>query len=149
MILIGLYTSRIILNVLGVEDYSTYNVVGGVVSMFLLISVSMTSAISRFLTFELGCGDMIHFKMVFLTSLNVQFIMAIIVVVTAEIIGVWFLNTQMKVPEGRLETANWVMQCFIMPFLPRIPVCLLGMIIACNVIQYTKKHVMLVLFVLV
>ena len=57
MMLIGLYTSRVILNVLGVKDYGTYNVVGGVVGMFSLLTTSMSSSISRFLTFELGKGD--------------------------------------------------------------------------------------------
>lgn len=116
MMLIGLYTSRVILNVLGVEDYGTYNVVGGVVSMFSLLTASMSSSISRFLTFELGRGDEEHLKRVFSTSLNVQFIMAAIIIVATEIVGVWFLNYKMNIPEGRMEAANWVMQCSIMTF---------------------------------
>ena len=116
MMLIGLYTSRVILNVLGVEDYGTYNVVGGVVSMFSLLTASMSSSISRFLTFELGRGDKDHLKRVFSTSLNVQFIMAGIIIVATEIVGVWFLNYKMNIPEGRMEAANWVMQCSILTF---------------------------------
>lgn len=116
MMLIGLYTSRVILNVLGVEDYGTYNVVGGVVSMFSLLTASMSSAISRFLTYELGRGDLGHLKRVFSTSLNVQFIMAAIIIVATEIVGVWFLNYKMNIPEGRMEAANWVMQCSILTF---------------------------------
>ena len=116
MMLIGLYTSRVILNVLGVEDYGTYNVVGGVVSMFSLLTSSMSSSISRFLTFELGRGDKDHLKRVFSTSLNVQFIMAAIILVATEIVGVWFLNYKMNIPEGRMEAANWVMQCSILTF---------------------------------
>lgn len=116
MMLIGLYTSRVILNVLGVEDYGTYNVVGGVVSMFSLLTASMSSAISRFLTYELGRGDLDHLKRVFSTSLNVQFIMAAIIIVATEIVGVWFLNYKMNIPEGRMEAANWVMQCSILTF---------------------------------
>lgn len=116
MMLIGLYTSRVILNVLGVEDYGTYNVVGGVVSMFSLLTASMSSSISRFLTFELGRGDKEHLKRVFSTSLNVQFIMAAIIILATEIVGVWFLNYKMNIPEGRIEAANWVMQCSIMTF---------------------------------
>lgn len=116
MMLIGLYTSRIILNVLGVEDYGTYNVVGGVVSMFSLLTASMSSSISRFLTFELGRGEKEHLKRVFSTSLNVQFIMAAIIIVATEIVGVWFLNYKMNIPEGRMEAANWVMQCSILTF---------------------------------
>ena len=116
MMLIGLYTSRVILNVLGVEDYGTYNVVGGVVSMFSLLTASMSSSISRFLTFELGRGDKEHLKRVFSTSLNVQFIMAAIIIVATEIVGVWFLNYKMNIPEGRMEAANWVIQCSILTF---------------------------------
>ena len=116
MMLIGLYTSRVVLNVLGVEDYGTYNVVGGVVSMFSLLTASMSSSISRFLTFELGRGEIEHLKKVFSTSLNVQFIMSIVIIVATEIVGVWFLNYKMNIPEGRMDAANWVMQCSIFTF---------------------------------
>lgn len=114
--LIGLYTSRVILNVLGVEDYGTYNVVGGVVGMFSLLTAAMSSSISRFLTFELGRGDMEHLKKVFSTSLNVQFLMAFVIIVATEIIGVWFLNHKINIPIERLDAANWVMQCSIITF---------------------------------
>jgi O-antigen/teichoic acid export membrane protein len=116
MMIIGLYTSRVILNVLGVNDYGTYNVVGGVVSMFSLLTAAMSSSISRFLTFELGKGDMEQLKKVFSTSLNVQIIMSVIVIVAVEVIGVWFLNYKMNIPEGRIEAANWVMQCSLLTF---------------------------------
>lgn len=116
IMLIGLYTSRIILNVLGVEDYGTYNVVGGVVGMFSLLTAAMSSSISRFLTFELGRGDMEHLKKVFSTSLNVQFIMAFVIIVATEILGVWFLNHKINIPPDRLDAANWVMQCSILTF---------------------------------
>ena len=92
MMAIGLYTSRVILNVLGVKDYGIYNVVGGVVGMFTLLTAAMSSSISRFLTFELGRGDREQLKKVFSTSLNVQFIMSAIVIIATEIVGVWFLN---------------------------------------------------------
>lgn len=114
--LIGLYTSRVILNVLGVNDYGTYNVVGGIVSMFSLLTASMASSIGRFLTFELGKGNKERLKRVFSTSLNVQFFMSLVIVLATETIGVWFLNTKMNIPEGRLEAANWVLQCSILTF---------------------------------
>ena len=114
--LIGLYTSRVVLNVLGVENYGVYNVVGGVVGMFALITVAMSSSISRFLTFELGRGDMEQLKRVFSTSLNVQIILSFVIVLATEIIGVWFLNHKMNIPEGRMGAANWVMQCSILSF---------------------------------
>ena len=74
MMLISLYTSRVVLNALGVEDYGIYNVVGGVVAMFTVISGSLSAAISRFLTFELGKNDMVQLKKVFSTSVIIQFI---------------------------------------------------------------------------
>ena len=117
MMVIGLYTSRVVLKVLGVEDYGTYNVVGGVVGMFSLLTGSMSSAISRFLTFELGRGYSEHLKRVFSTSVNVQFIMAVVILIATEFVGVWFLNNKMNIPEGRMEAANWVMQCSIFTFI--------------------------------
>ena len=116
MMLIGLYTSRVILNVLGVEDYGTYNVVGGVVGMFSILTAALSSSISRFLTFELGKGGGERLERVFSTALNVQFLISIIVVIGIESLGVWFLNTQMDIPEGRLSAANWVLQCSAFTF---------------------------------
>ena len=83
---IGLFTSRVVLNTLGVEDYGIYNVVGGVVSMFSLISASISGSIGRFITFELGTGNMEKLKKVFSTSVTIQIILAIVVVIIAEIV---------------------------------------------------------------
>lgn len=116
MMVIGLYTSRVVLNVLGVEDYGTYNVVGGVVSMFSLLTASMSGSISRYLTFSLGKGDEKQLRRVFSVSLEVQMILAVVVVLAVEVVGVWFLNSQMKIPDGRLVAANWVMQCTLLSF---------------------------------
>lgn len=114
--LVGLYTSRVILNVLGVEDYGTYNVVGGVVSMFSLLTASMSASISRYLTFSLGKGDRDGLRRVFSVSLEVQLFLAVVIVLAVEAVGVWFLNTQMKIPADRLVAANWVMQCSLVSF---------------------------------
>ena len=97
MMLISLYTSRVVLNALGVEDYGIYNVVGGVVAMFTVISGSLSAAISRFLTFELGKNDMVQLKKVFSTSVIIQFILALIVFVLIETIGLWFLNNKLVI----------------------------------------------------
>lgn len=113
---VGLYTSRVILNVLGVEDYGTYNVVGGVVSMFSLLTASMSASISRYLTFSLGKGDRDELRRVFSVSLEVQLFLAVVIVFAVEAVGVWFLNTQMKIPPDRLVAANWVMQCSLVSF---------------------------------
>lgn len=111
MMLISLYTSRVVLNALGVEDYGIYNVVGGVVAMFTVISGSLSAAISRFLTFELGKNDMVQLKKVFSTSVIIQFILALIVFVLIETIGLWFLNNKLVIPECRMTAANWVSNC--------------------------------------
>lgn len=113
---VSLFTSRVVLNVLGVEDYGTYNVVGGVIAMFSLFTGSLSAAISRFLTYELGRGDKQKLSLVFSTSVNIQVFMAIVVTILAEIGGVWFLNTHMNIPEGRMEAANWVLQFSILAF---------------------------------
>lgn len=113
MMLIGLYTSRVILQTLGVADYGTYNVVGGVISMFSILTNSLSSAISRFITFELGRGGHERLNKVFSTAVNVQLVLGLVIVLLTETIGVWFLNTHMNIPEGRMVAANWVLQCVI------------------------------------
>ncbi|MBQ4407427.1 MAG: lipopolysaccharide biosynthesis protein, partial [Bacteroidales bacterium] len=105
---VSLYTSRVILNALGVEDYGIYNVVGGVVAMFGILSGSLSSAISRFITFELGKGDLDKLKRIFCTSVNIQVILIAIITILMETIGIWFLNNKMVIPEERLAAANWV-----------------------------------------
>jgi O-antigen/teichoic acid export membrane protein len=114
--LVSLYTSRVILQTLGVEDYGIYNVVGGVVSMFSMISGSLSSAISRFMTFELGKGDKQKLKIVFSTSINIQVLISFIVVVLVEIVGVWFLNNKMVIPAERMVAANWIFQFSLVTF---------------------------------
>ena len=115
--LVSLYTSRVVLNTLGVEDYGIYNVVGGVVAMFSMISSTLSAAVSRFLTFSLGKGDMIRLKQVFSTSLLIHLLMSGIILILAESIGIWFLNTFLTIPEGRLYAANWVFQASVFSFL--------------------------------
>lgn len=115
--LVSLYTSRVILNALGVEDYGIYNVVGGFVAMFSLISNSLSSSVSRFLTFELGRGDKLRLKETFSTSMLVHITLALIVFILAESLGVWFLNTYMTIPSNRLYAANWVFQASVISFM--------------------------------
>lgn len=115
--LVSLYTSRVVLNTLGVEDYGIYNVVGGFVAMFSLVSSSLSASVSRFLTFELGQGDMERLKETFSTSLMIHLVLAGIVFILAESVGVWFLNTQMTIPSERLYAANWVFQASILSFM--------------------------------
>ncbi|SHF10879.1 Na+-driven multidrug efflux pump [Bacteroides faecichinchillae] len=116
LMLISLYTSRIVLNALGVENYGIYNVVGGVVAMFSLLSGSLSSAISRYITFELGNGDTNRLKQIFSTAVNVQLILIIIITILLETVGFWFLNYKMIIPQERLSAANWVFQFSIITF---------------------------------
>ena len=106
MMLVALYTSRVILQYLGVEDYGIYNAVGGIVAMFGVISASLSTSISRNLTFELGKGDMEKLKKIFSMSLNIQLILIAIIFLFGETIAVWFLNVKMVIPETRLVAAN-------------------------------------------
>lgn len=113
---VSLFTSRVILNTLGVEDYGINNVVGGIVTMFSVLSGSLSASISRFITFELGKGNLQRLKTVFSTGVNIQLGMSLLVVILAEAVGIWFLNTKMNIPVERLNAANWVFQCAILTF---------------------------------
>lgn len=115
--LVSLYTSRVVLNTLGVEDYGIQGVVGGLVSMFSLISTSLSSSVGRFLTFELGRGDLERLKRTFSTSLMIHVVLALIIFVLMETVGVWFLNNKMTIPVERLYAANWVFQASILSFM--------------------------------
>ena len=117
MMIIGFYTARVILNALGVTDYGIYNVVGGFVSMFSLVSSSLVSSISRSLTFELGKGDTERLKRTFSTSMLVLIGLSIILVILFEFIGVWYLNTKMVIPADRLYAAHWCFQLSVVTFL--------------------------------
>ncbi len=116
LMLVNLYTSRVVLNALGVEDYGIFIVIGGFVMMFSILSSSLSTSVSRFLTFELGNKNTDRLNIVFSTSLTVQVFMAILVMIVAEIVGVWFLNNKMEIPTWRLPAANWVLQCSIITF---------------------------------
>lgn len=114
---VSLYTSRVVLNTLGVVDYGIYGVVGGFVAMFSLISSSLSSAVSRFLTFELGRGNKERLNKAFSTSLLIHIVLAIVVFIVAETVGVWFVNNKMTIPADRLYAANWVFQASILSFM--------------------------------
>ncbi len=116
ILLISLYTSRVILNTLGVEDYGINSVVGGLVLIFGAISGSLSTSISRYITYEIGRGDFSRLRTIFSTSINIQIGLALIIWVLGEIIGVWFLNTKMNIPEERMIAANWVLQCTLVSF---------------------------------
>ena len=116
MMAVSLYTSRVILHTLGVEDFGIYNVVGGVVSMFSVISGSLSAAISRFITYELGKGDKDKLIRIFSSPVTIQIGLGLIIFILAELVGVWFLNAKMNIPDGRMYAANWVFQLSILTF---------------------------------
>lgn len=116
ILIVSLYTSRVVLNTLGVDDYGIYQAVGGVVAMFSVISGALSNSISRFITFSLGKGDKETLNKVFVTSINIQVIISIIVLLLCEIVGVWFLNYKMNIPLERIVAANWVLQCSLITF---------------------------------
>lgn len=111
LMIIGLFTSRVILQALGVEDYGINSVIAGFLSMFGIITSSMSSAISRFITVELGRGKIERLKNVFSTSITVQLFMGIILIILIETLGMWFVSTKMQIPEGREVAARWCLHC--------------------------------------
>ena len=113
LMLISLYTSRMILQVLGVTDFGIYNVVGGVVTMLGFVSGSLSGATSRFITFELGKGVSGDVKRVFRCAVTVHYILSFIVFVLAETIGIWFVLNKMVIPDDRIIAALWVYQCSV------------------------------------
>ena len=110
---VSLYTSRVVLNILGVEDFGIYNVVGGIVAMFGFINGSMTSATQRYLTFELGQNNRAQLTKVFSTSLSIHGIISFLIIVLAETVGLWFLWNKMQIPADRMNAAFWVFQCSV------------------------------------
>lgn len=108
--LITLYTSRVVLDMLGVEDFGIYALVGGVVAMLGFLNAAMSGATSRFLTFELAKGDSERLRDTFNSAMIIHIGIALLVFVVAETAGLWFVNTQLVIPEERLVAANWAYQ---------------------------------------
>lgn len=107
---VSLYTSRVVLNTLGVEDYGIYNVVGGVVTMFAFLNSAMVTSTQRYLTYELGKGDIERLKLVFATSIRIHLIISLAIVLLTETVGLWFFYNKMVIPESRIVAAMWVLQ---------------------------------------
>lgn len=114
---ITLYSSRVVLSSLGVTDFGIYNAVGGFVMFFMLLSSSLSAAISRYITFELGKGDIERLKIIFSVSRITMVALAVIILILIEGLGVWFLNSQMNIPTERLFAANWVFQLSVASFI--------------------------------
>lgn len=103
--LVALYTSRIILEVLGVDDFGTYQAVGGIVAMLSFINGALSNGTSRFLTYELGTGNYVKLKKTFSTLLSLHIVIAVLIVILAETVGLWFVKNELIIPDGRMDAA--------------------------------------------
>ena len=117
LMVISLYTSRVTLQILGVEDYGLYNVVGGIVSMFTIFTGSLSGTISRYLTFEIGREDIGKLKRVFSTSIIILAVLSFVIFLLIEPIGIWYVQNKLVVANDRIVAAHWVLQCAIVNFL--------------------------------
>ena len=117
VMLINLYTVRIVLRELGVEDYGIYNVVAGVITMMSSLSSVMASATQRFYSFALGKGDRGKLRAIFSVSINIFSIISLVSLLLGESVGLWFLNTQLVIPNERLIAANWIYQFSMLAFI--------------------------------
>ena len=99
---------RVVLNVLGAEDYGIYNVVAGVVTMFSFLSGAMATASQRYFSFDLGKGDTENLKRTFSLTVTIYIILALIVVILAETVGLWFVLNKLSVPQEKVEAARWI-----------------------------------------
>ena len=108
------FTSRVILQTLGIEDYGIYNVVGGVITMFTFINSAMVSSTQRYLNFELATGNEEKLKSIFNTSLQIHALIALTIILLGETVGLWFLMNKLVIPEARMTAAMWVYQCSIL-----------------------------------
>ena len=108
VLIVSLYTTRVILNVLGVDDYGIYNIVAGFVTMFAFLNTSMAGATQRYFNYELGKNGIEGANKVYITSLLIHVILAIITIVITLPVGVWYLHNKMVIPEGRMFAAEWI-----------------------------------------
>ena len=116
MIVINLYTSRVILQVLGVEDFGINNVVGGVITMLGFLTGSLAASSSRYITYDLGKGDIAVMKKTFGNILSIHLLLALLIIIIGETIGLWFMTTQLQIPDSRETAAFWVYQFSIVSF---------------------------------
>lgn len=116
-LIIGIWTSRIILNALGFVDNGLYNVVGGFVGFFSIITNAQANSISRFITFEIGRGKIDNINKIYHTSLVLQLVLCGVILLLAETVGIWFVNNKLVIPENRLVAVNIVYQLSIASFI--------------------------------
>jgi len=134
VMLVSLYTSRLVLAALGVEDFGIYQVVGGLVGMFGILSGSLSVSTSRFLTYALGQGDFNQLKKTFATVRAIHIMLAVSMFVLCELLAVWFLNTKLNIPPERMKAAEWALHCSIASF----SISLLNVPFGASVISHEK-----------
>lgn len=135
--IVSLYTTKIFLKSLGVEDYGIYNVVGGFVTSLSIFTSALSVSISRFITFSIGKGNMLEFKQIFSTAIFIQLIVAIIVFIIAESVGLWFMNTKIVIAADRIYAAHWVYQFSLFSFL----ITIIGIPYTAVITAYEKMSV--------
>ena len=116
VLFLSLYTTRITLDVLGIDDFGIYNVVGGFVSMFVFLNTSMSNGIQRFFNFELGRNGIKGAQKVYITSLIIQLILLFVLILLTETFGLWYLYNKMVIPQERFWAALWVFQLSVLSF---------------------------------
>ena len=117
IMLVSLYTVRVVLNTLGAEDYGIYNVVAGVVTMFSFLSGAMATASQRYFSSEMGRGNAAGLQKVFSVTMTIYVLLALVIVVLAETVGLWFVNTRLVIPAQRMTAARWIYQFAILSFM--------------------------------
>lgn len=117
VMIISIFTSRVILQSLGIDDYGTYHVIGGFVAMFSMLGGTLVTATQRFINIELGKKEDGNPNEVFCTAMGIHIILAVVLFLALETFGLWFLNCKMNIPEERMFAANVVFQCSILAFL--------------------------------
>ena len=135
--IVGLYTSRVVLATLGVEDFGIYSVVGGIVSMLSFINAAMSLSTSRFLTFEIGRGDVCRTQKVFSTAFEIHMAVSLLILFLAETVGLWFVVNKLVISEDRMIAAMWVYQCSILSMI----VCVTQVPYNAVIISHEKMNV--------
>lgn len=114
---VTLYTARVVIRTLGINDYGIYNIVGGIVVLFSFVNISLRSAIQRFVSFELGQSNTFNAHRIIGTSFNIVATFSLIFLLLAETVGLWFVYNKLVLPDGKLNAALWVYQFSIITFI--------------------------------
>lgn len=138
---INLYTSRLLLEYLGVEDFGVYNIVGGIVALMMFVNTAMSGATSRFITFCLGKNDVLELKATISSAIQVHAIIALFILLIGESVGLWFVNSQLNIPTESMYAANWVYQFSLFASV----VAILQVPFNASVISYEKMDVFAVI----